>query len=152
MNPISIADDTIVQEVIINAPADRIFRALTRPSELLKWWACEGKFQLVEAECDLRPGGKWRMRVAGSCGPGQSDSIVTGEYRSIDPPSLLEFTWKREREDHPETLVRWDLEEKNGLTTVRVTHSGLITEALRTRNSGWPLIASLLKVYVEQRH
>jgi uncharacterized protein YndB with AHSA1/START domain len=49
-----VRDDEIVQEVTIQAPADRIFAALTRPEELLKWWAAEGKFQLVHAECDLQ--------------------------------------------------------------------------------------------------
>ena len=75
---------------------------------------------------------------------------VHGEYRAIDPPRLLIFTWIRDEEHHPETLVRWDLEETEGLTTVRVTHSGLTSERLRTRNSGWSLIVSLLQVYVEK--
>jgi uncharacterized protein YndB with AHSA1/START domain len=78
MNPATVCDDTIVQEVTINAPAERIFAALTNPDELLKWWAAEGKFRLVHAECDLRPGGKWVMRVAGGCGPDQSSSGVPG--------------------------------------------------------------------------
>jgi hypothetical protein len=32
-----------------------------------------------------------------------------------------------------------------------VTHSGLITENLRARNSGWPLIVTLLRAYVDQQ-
>jgi hypothetical protein len=50
-----------------------------------------------------------------------------------------------------ETLVRWDLEEKDGVTTVRLTHSGLTSESSRARNSGWPLILSVLQAYVEAR-
>jgi uncharacterized protein YndB with AHSA1/START domain len=102
MSPIAVSDDIIVQEVTIKAAARRIFDALTNPSELLKWWASEGKFQLIEAECDLRPGCKWFMRVAGSCGPGQSESVVCGEYRVIAPPRLLVLTWIREKEGHHE--------------------------------------------------
>jgi uncharacterized protein YndB with AHSA1/START domain len=152
MSPISVRDDRIVQEVTIKASAERIFGALTRPEELLKWWAAEGKFQIVQAECDLQPGGKWRIQVAGNCrgaeGPG---STVYGEYRTIEPPRVLSYTWIREHEGYPETLVRWDLEEKDGCTTVRVTHSGLVSESLRARNDGWPLIIGLLQTYVEQR-
>jgi uncharacterized protein YndB with AHSA1/START domain len=150
MNPATVCDDTIVQEVTINAPAERIFAALTNPDELLKWWAAEGKFRLVHAECDLRPGGKWVMRVAGGCGPDQSSSTVSGVYREVESPRLLVFTWNREGEDYPETLVRWDLEEKDGWTTVRVTHSGLVTESLRTRNAGWTMIVNLLGAYFEK--
>ena len=150
MSPISVSDDRIVQEVTIKAPAERIFRALTRPEELLKWWAAEGSFQIVQAECDLQPGGKWRMRVAGRCAAEAPVSTVYGEYRDVDPPRLLTYTWIRENEDYPETLVRWDLEENNGSTTVRVTHSGLVTEGLRARNAGWPVIMQLLEAYVEK--
>jgi uncharacterized protein YndB with AHSA1/START domain len=150
MSPITVQDDKIVQEVTIKAPAERIFAALTKPDELLKWWASEGKFQVVHAECDLQPGGKWLMRVAGSCREEAPTSTVYGEYRAIEPPSLLTYTWLRENEEYPETLVRWDLNEKDGYTTVRVTHSGLISEGLRTRNSGWPLVVELLKAYMDR--
>jgi uncharacterized protein YndB with AHSA1/START domain len=151
MSPISVRDDTIVQEVTIKAPAKRIFSALTRPEELLKWWAAEGKFQIMHAECDLQPGGKWRMQVAGKSAAEAPVSTVYGEYRTIDPPRVLTYTWIREHEDYPETLVRWDLEEKDGYTTVRVTHSGLVSEGLRARNSGWPVIVGLLQTYFEQQ-
>lgn len=151
MNPAPECEDTIVQEATIKAPAAKIFAALTRPEELLAWWASEGKFKTIEADCDLRPGGKWRMRVAGSSGPDTTASTVSGVYQIVEPPRVLAFTWNREEEDHPETLVRWDLEEKDGVTTVRLTHSGLTSERLRTRNGGWPIITALLKEYVEQR-
>ena len=150
MSPIQLQDDKIVQEVVIKAPAERIFRALTKPDELLKWWRAEGRFKVLTAECDLQPGGKWRMKVAGACSDEASTSTVYGQYQTIESPHLLTYTWIRENEDFPETLVRWDLVEKDGYTTVRVTHSGLITENLRTRNNGWPLIVTLLKAYMDQ--
>jgi len=149
MNPALVGcDDAIIQEVTVRAPAQRIFDALTDPKELLKWWHVEGKFQLIHAESDLRPGGNWLMQVASGCGPGGPSSIVRGEYRIVEPPSLLIFTWIREGEDHPETLVRWDLEEKDGTTMVRVTHSGLNSDRLRARNNGWPMIVKLLQTYI----
>jgi uncharacterized protein YndB with AHSA1/START domain len=150
MSPITVHDDKLVQEVTIKAPAERIFAALTRPEELLKWWAAEGKFKVVQAECNLQPGGKWLMRVAGCGSEDAPTSTVYGEYRTIEPPHLLTYTWIREREDYPETLVRWDLDEKDGYTTVRVTHSGLVTESLRARNNGWPLIVMLLKAHIDK--
>jgi uncharacterized protein YndB with AHSA1/START domain len=63
---------------------------------------------------------------------------------------LLIFTWIRETEDATETLVRWELAERDGVTTVRVMHSGLTTESLRNRNDGWPIILGLLQAYVEK--
>jgi uncharacterized protein YndB with AHSA1/START domain len=149
MNTATVSDDAIIQEVTIKAPAERIFKALTNPDELLRWWGAAGKFQAVHVESDLRPGGKWLMRVSGSCGT-ETSSVVSGEYLTIEPPRLLIFTWLREQEDWPETVVRWDLAEIDGLTTVRVTHSGLTSESLRARNNGWSFILSLLQEYVDR--
>ena len=149
MNPTSLAEDVLVQEVRIMAPASRIFAALTDPAELLKWWSIPGRFQLVAAEAELRPQGRWKMHVLGGCGPEQTSSTVHGEYLIVEPPRTLELTWIRDEEGHPETLVRWDLEEAGGSTLVRVTHSGLSSEALRRRNSGWPMILGLLRQHLE---
>ena len=139
--------DAIVQQVDIQAPAKRIFKALANPEELLKWWRAEGKFQAVRVESELRPGGRWTMLVSGSCATDPATK-VSGRYHTIEPPRLLIYTWIRE-EDQAETVVRWDLEERGGVTTVRLTHSGLTTDRLRTRNNGWPLILALLQAHTQ---
>ncbi len=149
MNPMAVSENTIVQEVTIKAPAERVFDALTNPMELLKWWRSPGKFRVTHMDSDLRPGGKWLMRVEGNCGPGK-EHAVGGVYREIVRPQLLVFTWIREEETEPETLVRFDLEEKNGATTVRVTHSSFISESHRARNSGWPTVLELLQTHLQQ--
>ena len=64
MNPTSL-NDTIVQEIVIKAPAERIFEALTDPAERIKWWGAERRFQTTHMESDLHPGGKWMMRGNG---------------------------------------------------------------------------------------
>ena len=150
MNPVAVSDDVIVQQVTIKAPAARIFVALTDPRELLQWWRINDKFRLIHAECDLRSGGKWMMRVAGPCAEDRPESVVHGVYLAIDPPHCLEFTWIRDEEDHPETIVRWELEEQGDSKLVRVTHSGLISERLRQRNSGWASVVQLLQAYIEK--
>lgn len=147
MKPVKVIDDAIVEEITIAGPAARIFDVLTRPEELVKWWHMDGKFRAVRLESDLRPGGKWRMHVERPTG---EVLTVAGEYRQIERPSLLVYTWIREQEDGVETVVHWDLDEKDGITTVRVTHSGLVTEALRKRNGGWPMILRLIQAYVAE--
>ena len=78
-------EQTIVQEIEIRAPAERIFAALTEPAQRLKWWGAEGRFQTTHVESDLRPGGKWMMRGTGL---GGRAFCVGGEYRSIERPRL----------------------------------------------------------------
>jgi uncharacterized protein YndB with AHSA1/START domain len=140
-------EDTIVQEIQIKRPAEEIFQAMTDAEQLVKWWRVQGKFQIARMESDLRPGGKWKMRLIGGRG---TETVVSGEFRTVERPHLLVFTWIRETEDATETLVRWELAEKDGVTTVRVTHSGLTTESLRKRNDGWPVILGLLHAYMEK--
>jgi uncharacterized protein YndB with AHSA1/START domain len=146
MNPID-ANDRIIREIIIKAPAERIFEALTDPRQRVRWWGSEGKFQMTHMESDLRPGGAWLMSGIGADGRRFS---VRGEYRSIERPRLLEFTWLPSwQENAPLTLVRFDLDEKDGLTTVRLTHSGLTTRRSRESHRGWPQILARLQSYTE---
>ena len=146
MNPTSL-NDTIVQEIVIKAPAERIFEALTDPAQRIKWWGAEGRFQTTHMESDLHPGGKWMMR---GNGVGGRPFTVMGEYRQIEPPRLLIFTWLPDWQgDAVETLVRFELTENSGLTTVRLTHSGLTTESSRLSHKGWPQILTWLQAYSE---
>src|SRR5215469_7535906 len=141
-------NDTIVEEVTIRAPAERVFTALTNPKERVKWWGAEGRFKATHAESDLRAGGKWLMR---GIGVGGRPFTIQGVYRNIDRPRLLVFTWLPSWQDDPiETLVSFNFTEKGGVTTVRLTHSGLDTESSRAQHGGWPDILSWLKSYVEE--
>ncbi len=149
MTPAAASNDTIIQEITIRASAARIFEAITDPDELLEWWEIEGQFRLVRALCDVRSGGKWTMRLIEHTDGEQHEAIVHGVYRTVVKPNLLEYTWRREEEGHPETIVRWELQQYGDSTKVRVTHSGLITPQLRERNSGWVFMVQLLKDYVE---
>jgi uncharacterized protein YndB with AHSA1/START domain len=147
MNPTD-ARDTIVKEIAIKAPADRIFEALTNPEQRLQWWGAEGQYRGTHMESDLRPGGKW---ITLGIGRGGKSFTVRGEYRKIERPHLLVFTWLPDWEENaPESLVRLDLDEKDGVTTVRLTHSGLTSESSRDHHRGWPQVLAWLRAYVEE--
>jgi uncharacterized protein YndB with AHSA1/START domain len=149
MNSISISD-TIVEEITIKGSAERIFEVLTNPGQRVRWWGAKGRFQTTHMESDLRLGGKWMMR---GIGMGEKPFTVGGEYRQIERPRLLVFTWLPDwQEDASETIVRFDLEEnEDGVTTVRLTHSGLASESSRASHKGWPQILAWLQAYVEQQ-
>lgn len=140
-------ENTIVKEITIKAPAAKIFAALTDPQQLPQWWGEEGKYRVDRMESDLRPGGKW-----GSYGtsPDGSTFSVEGVYRIVEPPTLLELTWKHDWEELPhETLVRYELTESSGATHLRVTHSGFTTaESRNNHDAGWNQVLSWLDAYV----
>jgi uncharacterized protein YndB with AHSA1/START domain len=140
------ADETIVQEITIKASAERIFTALTDPSQRMQWWGAEGRFQTTHMESDLRPGGKWMMSGTGM---GGRPFRVEGEYRSVERPRLLVFTWLPDwHANAKESLVRVDLKENSGVTTVRLTHSGLTSEG-KLAHRGWPDVLAWLRGYSE---
>lgn len=140
--------DAIVEEITIKAPAARIFDALTHPQQVMAWWVKEGKYGVTECEMDLRPGGKWVMR--GNAHDGHRFH-VNGEYREVERPRLLVYTWTPDWcAEAKDSVVRWELDEKDGVTTVRVTHTGLVTETARERHRGWSQIATWLRDYAER--
>ena len=83
-------------------------------------------------------------------GLGGKPFTVKGEYRVVEPPRALAFTWLPDWQKGPtESLVRFDLAEKDGVTTVRVTHSGLTAEGAQA-HKGWPQILAWLRAYSER--
>ena len=148
MNRTDTAADTIIQEITIDAPASRVFDAFTNPSERVKWWtAADGRFRTTHVDSDLRPGGAWVMR---GTRPDGSPFTIKGEYRVVERPDLLVFTWLPSWQgDNTESLVRVEFTEAGGATHVRLTHSGLTTERSRASHRGWPQILAWLKAHVE---
>ncbi len=138
-------DDTIVEEITIRASAARIFEALTDPQQRTQWWGAEGSYRATHTESDLRPGGKWSTSGTGFGKPFR----VRGEYRIVERPRVLAFTWIPDwQENAGESLVRFDLVETDGVTTVRLTHSGLAPQA-RQAHRGWPRMLGWLRDHVE---
>jgi uncharacterized protein YndB with AHSA1/START domain len=137
--------NTIIEEITIKGSAERIFEAIVDPKQRVKWWGKKGVYESTHAESDTRVGGEWLMKGIGM----GRDFSVYGEYRKVDRPRLLEFTWIPSWQDgSTESIVRFELNEKEGVTTVRLTHSGL-TPAGREAHKGWPQVLGWLRDYVE---
>lgn len=146
MNPVD-TSDAIVKEIVISAAAERVFDALSDPRQRVQWWGAEGRFKATHMESGLRVGGAWQMRGTAM---GNRTFILRGEYRAIDRPRLLEFTWIADwHENEPPTVVRFDLIENGGATTVRLTHCGFTSEKSRDAYQGWPWLLRMLQTYAE---
>lgn len=82
-------------------------------------------------------------------GIGGKPFAVHGVYKEVERPRLLAFTWIPSWQDEPiETLVHCELDEKDGITRVRLTHSGL-TERARMQHRGWPEVLGWLQTHGE---
>ncbi len=146
---ISADQDALVGEVLIAAPAERVFQAITDPQQLLKWWGQEGLYRCAEWEVDLKPGGQWRSAGVNNSGV---TFEVKGEYLEIDPPRLLVYTWVASWVGDLKSTVRWELTAAPGGTLVKMQHSGLAgkPEALKSFSSGWPRVLAWVQSFVEK--
>jgi len=139
---------TIVREIEIRAPVTKVFAAITDPNQVTQWWGSDDTYRCTSMEQDFRVGGKWRTTGVGADG---KPFAVEGEYRVIDPPRVLEYTWRHDWGDRPdETLVRFELGEWEGGTRLRVVHSGFADAKSRDDHSqGWVRVLGWLSDFVQ---
>jgi uncharacterized protein YndB with AHSA1/START domain len=73
------ADDQILITREFNAPARLVWRAMTEPELVKRWWSGE-RGDVTLAEIDLRVGGRWRYVMTAT---GGFEVAFHGEYREI---------------------------------------------------------------------
>lgn len=141
--------DAVRVETFISAPPERVFQALTDPKQVVQWWGQGGLYRTTESRVDLRPGGSWRS--AGVNAEGERFH-VEGEYREVDIPKLIVYTWRKSWMPHVETVVRIELTPEGSGTRVLVQHSGFagIPDAARDHGNGWMRVLGWMQAFIEQ--
>jgi uncharacterized protein YndB with AHSA1/START domain len=121
---------------VLPAPRPLIFTMLTEPDELARWWGPKG-FTTPSIALDLRAGGKYRIEMQ----PPDADRFfLTGEFRRIDPPAHLSYTfrWEDPYPDDHDTVVTLSLADFGDSTEVIVDQGPFLTEARRELHAqGW---------------
>ena len=114
------SDTEILITRVFDAPADLVFKAITTPELVKRWWGFETAEWLV-CEIDLRVGGTWRYvtRDAGV------EVGFHGEYREVTAPHRLVSTEVFEGFPDAGSLNTITLDEVDGVTTMTtlVRHS-----------------------------
>jgi uncharacterized protein YndB with AHSA1/START domain/uncharacterized protein YciI len=134
----------VLLSVEIGAPPERVFRALTDPDDVMRWWKVPGGFGAREWESDTRAGGKWRC--AGVAQDGKTHTMH-GEYTVVEPPHKLAFTWNPSWDEPYTTQVTYTLEAIDGGTLLTLRHEGFAdrAEICRNHTKGWTRVLSLLE-------
>jgi uncharacterized protein YndB with AHSA1/START domain len=151
---VSSDQDSVVSEIEIAAPAERIFKALTDPDQLMRWFndaTCPVKFWRMDAR--LGGGYSYATKKTNVIINGVDEFECHGEILEMDPPRLLVYTWignwhvVKDRK----TVVRWELTPTSAGTRVKVTHSGLVDEPAARGDycNGWPGVVQNLKEFAE---
>lgn len=133
------------------AAASRVFEAFTDPNELARWWGPED-FSVPSLDFDPRPGQSYRIEMR----PPEGDVFyLTGEFRVVDPPSRLAYTfrWEDPDPDDVETLVDLSFRDLGESTQVVLTQGPFKTEARRAlHRDGWTDSFNKLEALMTKGH
>ena len=119
-----------------------VFAAWTDAQALSQWMSPRGT---AFATIDLRVGGRLRVVMSGE----GMEIEHTGEYRQIEPPRRLVFTWRSEFTGGEETLVTLEFRREGDQTELLLTHERLPDEQVDSHKGGWDQILERLRVYLD---
>ena len=113
-----------------------VYRALTDPEELVIWWGPQG-FTIPSIEFEPRVGRTYRIAMQ----PPEGELFhLSGEFREVDPPDRLAFTfrWDPPDPDDRETLATLSIEDRDGRTELLLTQGEFATDdRLALHRDGW---------------
>jgi uncharacterized protein YndB with AHSA1/START domain len=112
-------------------PTEKVWRALTQPSELNQWFP-------FDVEPELRVGGT--VRFVDKAGGASSTGVIT----DLDPPRLIAYTWA---EDH----LRWELRPTPEGCLLVLTHTVADRYGTASFATGWNVCIDALELVVAGR-
>jgi uncharacterized protein YndB with AHSA1/START domain len=119
--------ESVIKEIVVRAPLQSVWSALTEVEAIRGWMGAES-----EVEVDLRPGGRYRL----------FGGETTGEFRVIDPPHRLAYSWRQGEwpAAWKDSLVEWELRADGSSTRIRLQHSHFPNDEERaSHDEGWDL-------------
>ena len=145
--------DCIERTIELNAPVERVWRALTDHKEFGEWFR-------VKLDGPFRPGEVAKGRITY---PGYEHLKWEVTVKTIDSPRLFSFTWHPYAVDpnvdyskEAPTLVEFKLEPKGKRTKLTIVESGFDglppqrrPEAMRMNEGGWAEQIKNIKTHVE---
>jgi len=121
---------------VLPAAREAVFAAFTDPEQLANWWGPEG-FSIPAVDFQPRVGESYRIEMQ----PPEGDAFhLVGEFREVDAPERLAFTfvWEPADEDDVETLATLEFRDLGDSTEARLTQGRFKTEARRDlHRDGW---------------
>jgi uncharacterized protein YndB with AHSA1/START domain len=127
---------TLDLDRMIPAPRERVFHACTDAADLAKWWGPHG-FTIPEVDFTPRVGAGYRLAMQ----PPDGELFhLAGEFRDVDPPNRLVFTfrWEPPDPDDLENVVALDFLARDNSTELVLHQEPFATKArLELHRQGW---------------
>jgi uncharacterized protein YndB with AHSA1/START domain len=134
---------SVERSVWINAPRERVWQAVTNPSQLTIWWT----------------GGVWTipaLEVGGEVRFGMADDVATAKIAVLDPPNVFRMDWEPNPLFPVAMTSELRLTEEDGGTRVTAIESGFegLPEDIRAKRiegneRGYEIVLAALKALLE---
>jgi uncharacterized protein YndB with AHSA1/START domain len=127
---------TLHLEKRLDATPTTAFAAFVDPAQLVEWWGPTG-FTSPSIQLDARVGGTYRIAMLP---PDGELFYLRGEFREVDPPRRLVYTfvWEDPDPDDRETLVMLSFGATTDGTTVVLEQAPFATsDRYELHRSGW---------------
>ena len=128
---------SILHDLNVRAPKARIYQAFTDPDQLNKWWTLESSGKPIK-------GSRYRFYF--------SDAYDwSAEVETCDPDTSISYRMVHASPEWEGTSFGIHLEENEGSTLVRFSHTGWTHQEAEYRRTSycWANLLYLLKVWVE---
>ena len=127
---------TLDTKRVLPAPPPVVFEAFRDPAKLAQWWGPAG-FTVPTVDFDPHAGGSYRIEMQ----PPEGDAFhLVGEFREVDPPVRLAYTflWEPPDPDDVETVVELSFRDLGESTETVLSQGTFKTEArLELHRDGW---------------
>jgi uncharacterized protein YndB with AHSA1/START domain len=124
----------LVARRVVRAEPARVFEAWTQPGQLRAWWGPR-PVTCSDAEVDLRVRGAYRIV---NLLPNGNTVAISGEFRVVESPHKLVYTWRIDDAPGETSLVTVRFEARGRDTEIVVVHQEIPSETLRqSHEKGW---------------
>jgi uncharacterized protein YndB with AHSA1/START domain len=132
---------TLEMRRVFPAAPSLVFRVFSTEGELAKWWG-PAAFTVPTLNFKPRVGDSYRIEMQ----PPEGDRFyLAGEFREVDPPYRLTYTfvWEDPDPDDVETLVELSFRDLGESTELVFTQAPFKTEARRElHGNGWTEVST----------
>lgn len=133
--------ESLTLRKLLPARPEAAFRAWTTP-ELMTQWFIPKSGMKIQATMDVRVGGQYRISFGSGCDSPDGGAVeVVGEFRVVEPPRRLAYTWMWQGNDEwkePSVVTVEFIPAAGNRTELVLTHERLPhAESRDSHAEGW---------------
>jgi uncharacterized protein YndB with AHSA1/START domain len=145
VQPILATKPSLTLKRQLKAKPDKVYAAWTDAEKVLKWFGPD-KIDVLSAEADARPGGRFHIVMLGA---DREEHDVSGTYLEVVPNEKLVFTWAWRTTPERQSLVTVLIRREGSGSMLTLIHEQFFDEAARDRHrEGWSGCLDKLEKYL----